>query len=509
MTHYDVIIIGAGHNSLTAGAYLARAGMRVHIVEQRDRIGGVATTAPLFGRYPADLVHHEAGLLRRRIIDDLALTQYGLTLIHPDPVIFAPLPDGRHLALWRDAQRTANTIGRIAPQDAAAYPAYHAAVTGWAAQLNTLLAQPATLAGFTADANLRLMRQCVMSLEQFLSQWFTHPAVMGLLAAPGLLGVRQGPLSGGTAYNLLYHHLGQHESGVPSTAHVKGGIGRIAHALHQAASAAGATLQLNSRVTRVRVERGRTTGVQLADGTTLNAPIVVSGADPATTMRGLVDPLDLPPRYKQAIRHIKFRGAVARLHLLLDGVPAFTALPDAGATHLLQGRIQIAPTLLYAERAYDAAKYGRFSAEPVLDIRIPTLTDPDRAPDGRQIMSIWAQYAPFDLRGSDWPAQRHLLTTTIIDTIARYAPTIRNHIVDAHLITPDQLSTDFSLTDGAIYHGEQMLDQILTMRPVPGYGDHTTPVEGVYLCGSGAHPGGGVTGEPGRLAAARVLEDLF
>ncbi|MCO5197839.1 MAG: NAD(P)/FAD-dependent oxidoreductase [Anaerolineae bacterium] len=509
MTDFDAIVIGAGHNSLTAAAYLAQAGYRVLVVERRAATGGTATTAMFHPGYSADTVQHDAGLLRQRIIDDLQLTQYGLALTFPDPIVFAPTQDGQHLAIWEDEVRTTQAIGRFSAHDAANYPAYRAAMTNWSAYLEAQLAQPPNMDLLRQRDMMLLIRQCSMSAERFLSQWFTHPFVQGVLAAPAITGICQGPYSGGTAYNLLHHHLGQRRAGSVATAQVQGGIGRLADALQQAAQAHGTEIRLNGHVDQITVVNNRVTGVRLRDGTQISAETVLSGADPQATFIGMLDPFDLPPRFKKAVRHIKMRGAVAKLNLALRGLPTVIAAPN-GNTDYLRGRIQISPSLTYLERAYDAAKYGEFSAEPYLDIRIPTIADPTLAPQGHHVMSIWMQYAPYKLRHGTWATQRHALAETILNTITHYMPDIRDLIVAQQLLMPSDLASDFGLTEGALYHGELMLDQLLYMRPVAGWSNYATPIEGLYVCGAGAHPGGGITGEPGRLAAAqRISHDII
>ena len=351
------------------------------------------------------------------------------------------------------------------------------------------------------------LRVLPMSLEEFQSEWFESDVVQGVLAAPGVTCLQQGPLSGGTAFNLLYHHLGQRLGGVSSFGVVYGGMSKLAEALASAARGFGADIRVNSPVERVLVENGRSVGIVLESGEEIKAPIVVSGANPRQTFTQLVDPLELDVSFLRAVRNIKYRGSVAKVNLALSDLPTFAALPD-GDTSLLRGRIQISPNLLYLEKAYDAAKYGRFSEQPYLDIRIPSLADPTLAPTGQHVMSIQMQYAPFDLRDSDWVQQKDTLTQTILDTLSHYAPDVRNHILHTQTLTPFDLETQYGLADGGVYQGQMMLDQLLFMRPVPGWGYYRTPLEGLYMNGASTHPGGGITGEPGRLAAQAILKDL-
>lgn len=504
MADYDTIIIGAGHNGLTAAAYLAQASQRVLILEARPVIGGSAVSETIAPGYQADLLHHEAGMLRPEVVAELNLAAHGLRLNRPDPVTFAPLPDGNYLALWRDPARTAAEIARLAPDDARQYVAYHHNLVGQSDALAAALSETPSLEQFGRPEMITYaMRVASLSCHEWLSPYFSHPAVQGMLAAPGVTGLRQGPRSGGTTHVLLYHHLGA-TPGVPATAQVMGGIGQLSQALLSAAVAGGAAVRTQARVVRIVLDQGRVLGVQLADGERLTARYVLSGVDPQQTFLRLLDPYDLPPSFVRGVRRIKFRGATARLHLALSGLPTFTALPG-GDQGYLQGRIQISPSLDYVERAYDAAKYGGLSAEPYLDVRIPSLADPSLAPPGGHVMSIWMQYAPFALRAAAWGTSRAALTDIILATLSRYAPDLRDLIVAQRLITPADMAADFDLTEGALYHGEMMLDQQFYMRPAPGWARYATPIPGLFVGGGGAHPGGGVTSAPGRLAARALL----
>jgi phytoene dehydrogenase-like protein len=352
-----------------------------------------------------------------------------------------------------------------------------------------------------------LLRLLPMSLQAFLSEWFESEVVQGVLAAPGITGIQQGPLSGGTAFVLLYHHLGQRQDGLPSTAFVYGGMCNLAEALASAARQFGARIQVVSPVISIQVKDGRATGIVLENGDEIKAGIVISSASPRHTFTELVHPTEFDPNFMRAIRTIKYRGAVAKINLALSGLPTFTALPNGDARYL-HGRIQISPSLNYLEQAYDAAKYGRFSARPYLDIRLPSLVDPTLAPPWQHVMSILMQYAPYCLKGGSWAEQRQALENTVINTLAEYAPDITELILHSQILTPADLEGTYGLAEGSIYHGELMLDQLLFMRPVPGWAQYRTPIQGLYLCGAGAHPGGGITGEPGRLAAQEVLKDL-
>ncbi|NHZ72283.1 MAG: amine oxidase, partial [Aquificales bacterium] len=480
----------------------------------------------IYPGFRVDSVLHNAGMFRPQIVSDLFLKMHSFDWLPVDPIVFAPLPDGNHLTLWRDVEKTAAEIGRFSAADGVKYLAYSQMMATYTAFLETALARtPPNLSQPSAD-NMTpwlsvgknvlglggkdlygFLRTLPMSLEEFLSEWFESAVVQGVLAAPGVTCLQQGPMSGGTAFNLLYHHLGQRLGGVSSLGVVYGGMGNLAEALASAARGFGATIRLLSPVDKVLVENGRSVGIVLESGEEIKAPIVVSGANPRQTFTQLVDPLELDVTFLRAVGNIKYRGAVAKVNLALSGLPTFTALPD-GESRLLRGRIQISPNLMYLEKAYDAAKYGRFSEHPYLDIRIPSLADPTLAPAGQHVMSIQMQYAPCHLRESDWVQQKAALTKTILDTLSQYAPDLHSHIRHTQTVTPADLETQYSLADGGIYHGQMMLDQLLFMRPVPGWGYYRTPIHGLYLNGAGTHPGGGITGEPGRLAAQEILKDF-
>lgn len=526
VAQFEVIIVGGGHNGLVTAAYLSKAGLKVLLLEKRPFLGGVAVTQELYPGFRVDTLLHNAGLFRPQIVSDLFLKMYNFDWITVDPLVFAPLPDGRQLTVWRDAQRTAAEISQFSAEDGGRYVAYSQTMARYAAFLETALARtppdfhqltPGNLLPWLSlgknvlalggDDLYGFLRLLPMSLEEMLSEWFDHEAVQGVLAAPGLTGLQQGPMSGGAAFNLLYHQLGQRVDGAASLGVVRGGIGGLAAALASAAQQFGATLRMDAPVQQILVENGRSQGVRLQSGEEIKAPVVVSGATPRHTFTELVDPSHLDITFLRALRHIKYRGSTAKVNLALNGLPAFTALP-AGESNRLHGRIQISPSLRYLEKAYDEAKYGRFSPHPALDIRIPSLADPALAPAGQHVMSIQIQFAPYHLRRGGWAENKEALSQTVLETVSHYAPDLHEHILHCHTLTPTDLERQFSLAEGGVYHGQMMLDQLLFMRPVPGWGQYRTPIAGLYLNGAGAHPGGGVTGEPGRLAAQAILQEM-
>lgn len=525
---YDAIVIGGGHNGLVASAYLAKGGLKVLLVERRSVLGGAAVTEEIYPGFRVDTVLHDAGMIRPQIVQDLFLKMHDLELMPmgggDGPVVFAPMPDGRPLSLWSNHTMSAGSLGYFSPRDATRFADYRQTVNRYAAFLEQVLAQiPPDLTqldvttlfswlsvgrefkGMGGRDMYGLLRVLPMSLKEWMEEWFESDPVRAVLAAPGLTGLCQGPRSAGTVFVLLYHHLGQRLDGLPASVQVRGGVGNLAAALDRAARSLGVVVRTGTAVQRILMDGGRATGVVLDDGEHVPANIVLSGASPRHTFNQLVDPYELDPEFVRAIGNIKYKGVVAKVNLALSGLPRFTAAPDD--PNCLRGRIQISPGLDYLEQAYDAAKYGRFSERPYLDIRIPSLQDPTLAPDGQHVMSIWVQYAPHQLRGTNWEEQRDNLANTVLNTLAEYAPNIWELILHRQVLTPADLETTFGLAEGSVYHGEMTLDQLFFMRPAAGWGQYRSPVAGLYLCGAGTHPGGGITGEPGRLAAQAVLQD--
>ncbi len=522
-TSYDAIVIGAGHNGLTAAAYLARAGQKVLVLERRGLVGGSVVTEELWPGFKVDTAAHR-GQLAGEIVRDLALGRHGLVMLPGVASLFSPLPDGESLWLSTDPVATRDSLQRHSPADAARWAAFTARLDQVAGLLREAyaLSMPAVpdipagdlpalarLAwhwrGLGKADMLEVLRLLPMSARELLDEWFESPALQAALAALGVQGLRQGPLSAGTAF-LLAHQWVNH--GGPFKATARGGLGQITAALASAARSAGAEIRTGAEVTRLLVEDGRAVGVVLADGAELRAQRLVSALDPRRTFLGLVDPFALDPEFVRAVQNIKLRGAFAKVHLALAGLPQFKAVAGGLGPAPLRGVIHIGPSLMDLERAYDDAKYGRPSQRPWLEVTLPSVADPALAPDGQHVMSIWVQYAPYHLQDGDWDTQREALGDRVVRTLAEYAPGLEGLIVQRQVLTPLDLERTFGLTEGNVYHGEMMLDQILFMRPVPGWAQYRTPLEGLYLCGPGTHPGGGVSGLPGRNAARQLLKDL-
>ncbi len=520
---YDAIVIGAGHNGLTAAAYLARAGWSVLVVEQRDVIGGATTTEEFYPGFRVDAFAHRMGPFSRRVFEDLRLATHGLEMVRPDPARLA-LADGRSLPFYRDPARTAEVIRSFSGQDATRWAAFCARI-GDAMRLVDAVrqSQPPELPKPAVRDLLRLagiglmlrrrgrrafaqtLRLLPMSLADLLDEWFESDVLKGAIAAAGLVGLMQGPRGAGTAYGLLDRQaLDDPPAG--GVALARGGTGRVAEALAAAARAAGAELRTSAAVERIVVRADAAAEIALAGGDVIPARYILSSADPRRTFLQLVGPEALDPAFVQQVRHIRMRGVCAKVHLALGELPRFAGVGGGDAE--LRGAITVAPSLDYLEHGFDDAKYGGVSERPFLEAVIPTLSDPGLAPAGRHVMSVLVQYVPYRLEAGAWDAaRREALGDAVVKLLAQYASNLPGAVLHREVLTPFDVEQRLGLTEGGIFQGEMALDQLFFMRPVPGWARYRTPVNGLYLCGAAAHPGGGVTGLPGYHAARAVLRD--
>ncbi|HEY3523292.1 MAG TPA: NAD(P)/FAD-dependent oxidoreductase [Candidatus Limnocylindrales bacterium] len=528
---YDAVVIGGGHNGLIAGAYLARGGLRTLILERRHVLGGAAVTEEIVRGFRFSVASYVVSLLRPEIIRELDLPGHGLHILPLDGT-FTPLrkgdgPKGGDY-LWRvnDHPRTVRELRRWSLRDADAYEEYGLLMVEMAKFIKPILGllppdptgwdprEFLPLAGLVRDfQRLPAREQAVfvqlmtMSSADFLDQWFETDPLKATMAASGIIGTYLGIRSPGTAYVLLHHYMGEIDGAFRAWGIPKGGTGGISEAIGRAARAQGAEIRTEAPVARLLTRDGRATGVALADGEEIEADTVVSTADAKVTFLDLVEPGLLDPSFEAEIRRFKFRGSSGKVNLALEHLPEFTCLPNAEDLEHLRGAISLSPSTDDMERAYDDAKYGRWSAKPYVDIIIPTLVDPAMAPPGKHVMSCFVQYAPYHLDPSlgSWDDNREAFGDTVVDRIAEFAPNIREAIVGRQVLTPLDIERTIGLTEGNIFQGELSLEQLFFNRPVPGYARFRTPIRDLWLAGSSTHPGGGIMGANGRLAALEVL----
>ncbi|HJW83680.1 MAG TPA: NAD(P)/FAD-dependent oxidoreductase, partial [Anaerolineae bacterium] len=521
---YDAIIVGGGHNGLVAAAYLARAGRRVLVLEKRHLVGGAAVTEEIFPGFKFSEFSYVVSLLRPEIIRDLDLPRHGLHIL-PLESTLTPLPNGDYLAVWGDHDKTRREIYRHSPKDADAYDEFGRLMHFMAMAVKPILGMvppdPTSLAPKDLLGLLRLgghfrhlgeerfyalFKLMTTSAADYLDEWFECEPLKATKSASGIIGTFLGPRSPGTAYVLLHHYMGELDGAFRAWGFAKGGTGAISEAIAGAARRWGAQIRVNAPVSRVIVKNGRAVGVALDSGEEMVANVIVSGLDPKRTFLNLLDARQLPAAFVESIRRFKFRGSSGKVNLALSELPNFTCLPGVGPH--LRGAISISPSVEYIERAYDDAKYGRFSRRPYLDIVLPSMIDPGMAPPGRHVMSCFVQYAPYDLNGGWTDQQREAFGDAVIDTLSEYAPNLKSIILHRQVLTPWDIEQITGLTEGNIFQGELALHQLFFLRPAPEWSNYRTPIRGYYQCGAGTHPGGGIMGASGRLAALEILKDL-
>ncbi len=525
MASRDIIILGAGHNALVTAFYLAGAGHKPLVLERREQVGGAAVSEEFHPGFRVSALAHKVGPLRPEIVRDMQLARHGLEMIAPDPVVVSLTPDGRSLALHADTSRAAREIEKFSAKDAFQYTEFARLLKRLAPVLSELLSitppdidEPARgelprllkaalgLKRLGDKDMFRLLRWGPMAVADLVAEWFETELLRATVAARGVFGTAYGPWSAGSSAVLLLHAAADpHPAGV--TTFPRGGMGALTSAMAAAATRAGAEIRTGAEVTQILVKNGAASGVVLAGGEEIAARCVISGADPKRTLLGLVDPSHLKPNFVVKMRNYRAIGNVAKVNLALAALPEFTALKDSEEI-APAGRIHIGPEIDYLERAFDCSKYGEFSEHPHLEVLIPTLSDPSLAPAGKHVMSVYVQYAPYKLRQGDWKKRRDELGDRVLATLAEYAPHLPQTVVAREVITPLDLEEKYGLTGGHIFHGELALDQLFTMRPLLGWARYQTPVEGLYLCGSGTHPGNGLTGGSGANAARAITKHL-
>jgi phytoene dehydrogenase-like protein len=528
---YDAVIIGGGHNGLISAAYLARAGMKTLVLEKRHVLGGAAVTEELYPGFRFSVFSYVVSLLRPEIIRELQLPRHGLDILPLDGT-FTPLRTGDGPAagggdyLWRvnDHGRTVRELRRWSKTDAEAYEEYGQLMVEMARFIKPILGitppdltslDPRPLMPLASLARtfqqLPERQQAVfiqlmtMSAADFLDQWFETDPLKATMAASGIIGTYQGVRSPGTAYVLLHHYMGEIDGAFRAWGIPKGGTGGVSNAIASAARSLGVEIRTEAPVARIMVRDGRATGVVLESGEEIDATDVLSSVDSSRTFLGLLEPGTLEPEFEEEVRRFKFRGSSGKVNMAVDRLPDFTSLPGVGEH--LRGAISFSPSLDEMERAYDDAKYGHFSKKPYIDMIIPTLVDPSMAPPGKHVISCFVQYAPYKLAPElgTWDDQREAFGDAVIDRIAEFAPNIRDIILFRNVQTPLDIERTTGLTEGNIFQGELSLEQLFFNRPVPGYARFRTPIRDLWLCGSATHPGGGIMGANGRIAAMEVL----
>jgi phytoene dehydrogenase-like protein len=522
-SRYDAIVIGAGHNGLVTACYLARAGLRVLVLERRHVVGGACVTEETFPGFKVSTAAYVNSLFHKAIVRDLGLAAHGYQVLAREPSSFTPLPDGRSLLMGPDAELTRREIAKFSARDAEQYPRYEAMLERVAALIEpTLTMAPPDLLRPRLDDVRRLFRlgrafrrlgaaaaEAVEVLtgaaRPILDRWFESEALKATLATDAIIGAMASPSMPGTAYVLFHHVMGETDGKRGVWGYVRGGMGGLTQALAAAARALGAEIRCEAEVTRILVRDGAVVGVAVAGGDEFRAPVVASNADARVTFLGLLDRRELPEAFVAAVERISYASASLKINVALAELPSFRALPGTAPGPQHRGTIHLCPDQDYIERAYDDAKYGRPSARPVLECTIPSVVDPTVAPPGRHLMSMFVQYAPYDLRGGSWDELREPFADRCFDLLEEYAPNFRRAVIARQVLTPLDLERVFNLTGGNIFQGAMVPHQLFAFRPVPGFARHRTPIAGLYLCGAAAHPGGGVMGTPGLNAAREIL----
>ena len=518
----NTIIIGAGHNGLITAYYLAKAGFKPLVLESRAVTGGCVANETFAPGFVAPLAN-AIGPLRTSVVHDMGIGRR-VQFTQPDPRLVTLAP-GRHaLAFSTDVGRTADAIRAFSEKDAASYPDFCATLQrlgGFLAHLLEMtppdIDSPAVgemwellkagrrFRSLGKQDSFRLLRWGPMAVADLVGEWFETEVLQAAIAARGVFGTSMGPWSAGSGAVLLLNAATDPTPGGRSVG-VMGGPAALAHAMTDAAAAAGAEIRTNTRVARILVREGRAAGVVLDNGEEILAQAVVSNADPRRTLLDLLDPVELDPGFLTKVRNFRARGTVAKVHLALGTIPSFSGVANPADLH---GRIQIGPDIDYLERAFDASKYGELPHRPYIDLTIPTLTDATLAPTGKHVLSAHVQFVPYELRnGASWDTGRDALLSTVLETIEEHAPGFRNTVEGAQVLAPVDLESRYGLSGGQIYHGEPALDQLFTMRPILGWAQYATPVANLFLCGSGTHPGGGITGASGHNAAREILKQL-
>ena len=523
-SRYHAIIIGGGHNGLVTAAYLSRAGQKVLVLERREMLGGCAVTEELWPGYRVSTGAYLISLLQEKVVRELELERFGYTVMPKDPAFFSAYPDGRHLFFWSDEKKTLAEIAKFSQRDAEAFPKYEAWLERLAVVVESLLLvtppelPPRKPADFIEYLKLLgkfrhlsrneitgLVKIFTQSAADLLDEWFESPQIKVTLATDGVIGANGGPRSAGTAYILMHHCMGGVGGRRGLWGFVKGGMGAVSEAIAASACSKGAEIRTNAAVRQILIKSGQAIGVVLENGEELHAPVIVSNLDPKATFLRMVPADALDPDFRGSIERFRVEGTSLKMNLALDGLPDFLAYPGTpGPQH--GATMHICPSIEYVERAWDDAKYGRPSNPPLLEMTCPTIYDPALAPAGKHIMGIFLQYAPYTLKDATWDDLREPYGDRILEIINQYAPNMKSIVRERQVLSPLDLERRFGIAGGNIFHGEMSLDQMFVLRPVAGWARYKTPVPGLWMCGAGTHPGGGVMGAPGHNAAREILK---
>jgi phytoene dehydrogenase-like protein len=522
---YDAIVVGGGHNGLACAAYLAHAGLRVCVLERRDVLGGACVTEEVWPGHRVSRASYVVSMLQPKVVKDLRLRDFGYEPIPLDPAFATIGPDRKPIFFFNDDDATHASIAPHSKHDARAYPEFEALLGRMADFLRPLMLRPPPALGSKRPGDLasllreagraaglkrrelhELFRVMTMSVGDLLDEWFESDAIKGSLASTGVVGVWAGPRTPGTAYNLLHHALGELNGVSGLWGHVRGGMGGISQALARSAEAAGATIRTGAAVRSIDVSGGRATGVTLDSGEQLRAPLVVSGAHPRTTVLDMVGAEHFPDEVVHDMRRYRSRGGSVKINCILSEPPRYEHVSAEDGQRLLRTGIALCPSIGYLERAWQDAVRGRPAKRPYVEVEVPSTVDPSLTDDGTTVMTMFTQYGPY--REEDWPEDgREAYARRCLDIVAEHAPNVKAALVHHEVLAPPDLERIFGLVDGSIFQGEQGLDQMAFMRPSPLLAQYATPVDGLYLCGAGTHPGGGVMAASGHNAAQRILKD--
>ena len=523
---YDAVVVGGGHNGLTAAAYLARAGLSTLVLERREIVGGCCVTEEIAPGCRASTTSYIASMLRPEVIQDLRLAEHGLRMVPCDPAIQVPFPDGQVVSWWAERERAKAEFSKISPKDGQTFMRVDDQLKNLARYLQPFFLEPPPeigtrsvsgwsdlfrvgkrFRGICSSEIAQLVSFLTGSLGEFLDHNYESEKVKTMFLANNVYGKHGGPYQPGTAIGLLFHLLSGGEHKLQGFfGHVMGGMGAITQVLAASARKLGAEIRTSSPVTQIDVRNGRARGVLLEDGTEIRARMVLSNADPKRTFLKMIAARELPNEFVHAIRGIKMEGPCAKVNMVLAEEPRFTGTP-ASHTPLERTFYTLVPSLEFAERCYDIAKFGEIPEELWVDCVVSSNADESLAPEGKHILTCFVQYVPYHLRQGTWDEKRELLGDRVVKKIGEYAPNVPNAIIARQVLTPLDLERTYGLTEGNIFHGDLRLEQLFFMRPVAGWAQYRTPIDGLYLCGAGAHPGGGVTGAPGHNAAHQALRD--